>query len=72
MKISGLGFALFVGALINDSAFLERKQHIEETQSEMIYSKPLLRPWLCSEQDSFISLGVREGGGGSRWAGGSP
>lgn len=31
-------------ALINDSAFLERKQHQEEIQSEIIHSKPLLGP----------------------------
>lgn len=61
MKLSCLGFALFVGALINDSAFLESKQHVEEIQSETIYSKPLLWPWLWSEQDSLISLRVRQG-----------
>lgn len=42
MKLSCFGFALFAGALINDNAFLERKQHIEEIESETISS---VSPW---------------------------
>lgn len=38
MKLSCFGFALFAGALINENAFLERKQHIEEIESETISS----------------------------------
>lgn len=61
-QLFGICFVCF--ALINDSAFLERKQPWEEMQSEMIYSKPLIWPWLWSKHDSLISLQVREWEGG--------
>lgn len=70
MKLSCLGFALFVGALINDSAFLESKQHVEEiVRNHLFKASPLA---LALKWTRFVNLSQSQTrGGDSRWAWGS-
>lgn len=71
MKLSCLGFALLVGALINNSAFLERKQHMDGVQSEknLVKASPLA---LAPKWRRFVNLPWNQRSRRRhRWAGGS-